>query len=238
MRNLNFLLSLIFLFLLELPLLVYEGSFWLFAIALIFAPTVCWYLLRRINLSVISGLLSLAAILLIQLSSNDGFIQTVVVVSSLLFYLLLLIAGKQRYHEVIIISFIEFLVYLFLILSSQTFFNISLWFVLPAVFAVSSILFFASLTTILDLGFWLKFRLGTFSLIVGFLIAEFYLYLSKLPFNVMSIDFILFIIYYVLWDIAYRYFALQFTKRSLLINVLTLIIGFGLIIFSVKWFPS
>src|SRR3989344_3485079 len=62
--------------------------------------------------------------------------------------------------------------------------------------------------------------------------------LSLLPFNLPSIDFLVFIIYYGLWDISSRYFSERLTKKALLIDIALVIFSYAAIFLSAKWFPN
>lgn len=235
----SFFLSLGFLLLLEARLLAYPGSYWPLVMTPFLIAAGCWFAFRRVNVAAIAFLFSTAVVLFLSLFPIGNFSAHIIAVfASILFFAFIYSAKKRKHDPIVLFSFVIFLALAFLFLTARFLLHFPLWTALSGMFFASFILFFFSHTAALELGFWLKFRLFCLSFVVGLLMAEFYWIFGQLPFHAVNIVFLLGIIYYTLWDIAHRYFSLQFTKRSLLMNVLILCAGVATVLLSAQWFPN
>ena len=187
---------------------------------------------------VLSVLLSLVAVLLLGVSRNIIFSQAVVLSASLIFYALASGYLARNISALSVVSFVELFAVVFLALIYQTASAASGWVTGPMVFIAASLLFFLSIYLTIDPRGPLMIRLLFFSFLAGLVTAEFYLALSHLPFNLPSIDFLVFIIYYGLWDISSRYFSRRLTKKALLFNILLIVSSYAAVFLSAKWFPE
>ncbi|HEY4518816.1 MAG TPA: hypothetical protein VJK01_00445 [Candidatus Paceibacterota bacterium] len=254
--------SLVFLALLEGAVFLSGGYFGLAALGvLVFSLYIVWRAVpvKKPAFLVLAVFSALPAILFLTVSQNLIFSQIAVLISSAIFYALasgysgrnpdvampfdssaevLTKAEALRGGGVALISFIEFFAIVFLALVYQTMAAVSGWVTGPIIFAAASLLFFSSIYLVLDLRGALLIRLLLFSFLAGFAVTEFYFALSLLPFNLPSIDFLVFIIYYGLWDISSRYFSERLTKKALLIDIALVIFSYAAIFLSAKWFPN
>lgn len=228
----------IFLFLLELSISVAGNYSWFFGLGAVVVSLIgIWRVNRqRISLPVVF-FSSLLSILFLNLSHDFLATQFIVIAASVLFSVILYIYSKRLFLPIIFIDFLIFLVGIFLALIYQTANNSSQLSIGLVVFFFSTLLFFSSICFLLGNNTKFVLRLLLFSLAVGFIIMEFYFALSSLPFNFASIDFLVFIIYYVLWDLTRRYFSRQLTKKSLIVDICAILISFIAIFLSAKWFP-
>src|SRR3989344_3465077 len=244
--------SFVFLALLEGAVFLSGGYFWLAALgALVFSSSIVWRAaaVKKQAFLVLAVLSALPAVLFLTLSQNLIFSQIAVLISSIIFYALTSgYSGRNpdvavpsealREGGAALISFIEFFAIVFLALVYQTMAAVSGWVTGPIIFVAASLLFFSSIYLVLDLRGALLIRLLLFSFLAGFAVTEFYFALSLLPFNLPSIDFLVFIIYYGLWDISSRYFSERLTKKALLIDIALVIFSYAAIFLSAKWFPN
>ena len=233
--------SVLFLVLLESAVFLTGGYFWLSALgALALSFYVIWRVdfVKKSAFLVLAALLVLIAVSLLSVSRNIIFSQIIISVASLIFYALASGYLARNTAAAALVSFVELLAVVFLLLAHQAASAVSGWVVGPLLFVVVFALFFFSIFSAIDFKKPLMIRLLCFSLLAGIIVTEFYFALSRLPFNLLSIDFLVFIIYYGLWDISLRYFSLRLTKNILLFDVLLVLLSFVFIFSSAKWFPN
>ncbi|MEK7452815.1 MAG: hypothetical protein AAB614_01120 [Patescibacteria group bacterium] len=101
-------------------------------------------------------------------------------------------------------------------------------------FIASFLIFFSSISFVLKLAFALKFRLFIFSLVAALIISESYWLISKLPLNFVTSGFVIFVIYYAIWDITIRYFAGNLTKKSIYFILALLVLTLSIIFITIK----
>lgn len=233
--------SLVFFTLLEGSAFLTGGYFWLSALG---AFALSFYAIWRADFVkkpaflVLAALLVLIVVSLLSVSRNIIFSQIIISVASLIFYALASGYLARNTVAAALVFFVELLAIVFLMLAHQTALAVSGWVIGLLLFVVVFALFFFSIFSAVDLKKPLMIRLLYFSLLAGIIVTEFYFALSRLPFNLPSIDFLVFIIYYGLWDISLRYFSLRLTKNILLFDVLLVLLSFVFIFSSAKWFPS
>ena len=114
-------------------------------------------------------------------------------------------------------------------------YGVSLWFALSITFLSSFSIFFSSIASVLNLDLSLKVRLFYFSLIVGIVISELYWLMTKFPFNFLTSGFVVFLVYYAIWDISIRYFASSLTKRSVYAILLFLFVILATIFITARF---
>ncbi len=233
------LLSFGFLAFLEARILLYPES----ALALVLLPFytafACAFAFRNSSVTALSFIFGGSAALVFFGFSFPLWwgAQAAAFCAAVLFLLYAWAAHRQRFTFLVVFSFLSFLVLSFLALAVQVSSHPPVWTLLAFVGSISALLFFLSHTLILELGFWLKFRLAWFSAVIGILMAEFYWVLSQLPLDIVNIDFLLGIVYYTLWDISHRYLSLRFTKRSLVGALAVLAGGVAVVLVSARWLP-
>lgn len=230
--------SLIFLALLELSVSIAESYFWLFAFgALLVSLAGAWRADRKAAMLIIAFFISLLSVLFLNISRNFLFHQAIIIIAALMLYAILTAYIRRRLTLVVFSSFVVFMAGTLLMLIYQMTGAVSWWSVASFIFILSSFLFFSTIRLLIGGDARFLLRLFCFSLAVGFIMAEFYSALSALPFNLASIDFLVFIIYYGLWDLSLRYFSRRLTKKSLLLNALIVLVSFAAVFLSAKWFP-
>ena len=238
---LSLIFSLVFSALLELIVFFHGSYFWPAALGVLaFSSYVGWRAVsvKKSAFLVLAVLLSLSAVLLLGVSRNIIFSQAVVLSASLIFYALASGYLVRNISALSVVSFVELFAVVFLALVYQTASAASGWVTGPMVFIAASLLFFLSIYLTIDPRGPLMIRLLFFSFLAGLVTAEFYLALSHLPFNLPSIDFLVFIIYYGLWDVSSRYFSRRLTKKALLFNILLIVFSYAAVFLSAKWFPN
>lgn len=233
-------------------LIIFSFLFWLIAesfivvangsIALLFVLPICagaalWYLSRQFNVSALACVHGGIFAVLLSFFPVGAAAHGVALVGALSWYVFARAAVARRFRGVVLVSFIEVLVFYFVVLAWHVFFHSSLFFALPMIGVGTALIFFNSITVLCELGMWLRVRLLAFSLGVGVVMAELFFVARMLPFHIVNIDFLLFFVYYVLWDVTARYFSVRFTTRALAVNMLLLLAGFGAVFFSVRWLP-
>lgn len=229
----------IFLFLLELATLAVGSYSWLpvsgvFIISLVGA----WRVSKERTSLPLVFFLSLLSILFLNISHNLFFSQLVIGVVSFLYCVILFAYARRSFLPIIFSSFIVFIAGVLLMLIYQITAAVSWPLIALFIFSLSFLLFFSGIYFLLGGDSRIVLRLLCFSSIAGFIITEFYFALSNLPFNLVSIDFLVFIIYYGLWDLAWRYFSRRLTKKSLILNAGAVLISFAVVFLSAKWFPN
>lgn len=230
--------SLIFLALLELSVSIAESYFWLFALgALLVSLAGAWRADRKAAVLVIAFFISLLSVLFLDISRNFIFHQAVIITAALMLYAVFAAYIQRKLTFIVFSSFAVFMAGTFLMLIYQMTSAISWWIVAPFIFLLSFFLFFSTIRLLIGDDARFLLRLFCFSLAAGFIIAEFYFALSALPFNLISIDFLIFIIYYGLWNLSSRYFSERLTKKSLLLDASVVLISFAAVFLSAKWFP-
>lgn len=222
---------------LELQTLVYQESTVMLFVLPVLAFSLAWYCSQRVSFSVIALLHGVVASLFLSLFQSGVPAQIVSIVSAGVFFIFLSAIDTRRPRTLVLISFYEFLMFFFLMLSYQMYFEVSAWVLALSSFLFILSLFSASLSVMLEVGLWLRVRLFTFSVVVAAIMAELYLVFGKLSLHPVNIDFLLFFVYYTLWDVTLRYFSVRFTKQSLLISIGLLFLGvFSIVLFS-RWLP-
>ena len=229
--------SLVFAGLIEAHVLLYPESVWPLALLPLWAALSCWYSGRGLGAAAIGFFLGALSLAFSLWAASADVAHAGAVSGWALFFALLYAIRTRRAALVVLLSFIEVLLFFWLALSLHLALHLPLWALAPAVGAGAAVLFFVSQTLMLELGFWLKLRLMFLSFVAGLVMAESFWMFSRLPFHVVNIDFLLGIVYYTLWHVTHRYFSLQFTKRSLWTSVAMLSFGFLAVLVSAKWFP-
>ncbi|MBI3671456.1 hypothetical protein HY249_01525 [Candidatus Azambacteria bacterium] len=228
----NIFLSGIFFILSELFISGGGFSFFIFIFAFLFALSASWYFLKNAPLATMVSILPVVQFPLLYMVVDGSNRHIIAIASVFIFYLLF--SSKIKKSHIIIISFIESLLAFSLIFSYQEFYELSNWLVFPIVFFSSLVMFFASISAVLKLAFPLKMRLFYFSFTQAFILTEFYWVIFKMPLNFLTSGFILFVIYYSIWDITIRYFAGNLTKKSLRSTAFFLLLILVLIFITVK----
>ena len=230
--------SFLFLFIAELSVIILPESV-LASVALpLFAFSAVWYLSGRLNMSVLAGVYGGVSAALLSLVPG-GFPEHISVFFAVVaWYAFMRAVADRRPRGVALISFIEVLVFYFVMLAWYAFSHVSLFFALIIIALGTALIFFNSVTTVCELGMRLRLRLFAFSLGVSVIMAELFFVFSRLPLHIANIDFLLFFVYYIMWDATTRYFSSRFTKRALIINILLLFLGFSTVLAFVRWLPS
>ena len=209
-------LSLVFLIASETFVYV-NGFFWLFFTALfLFSLSSSWYKLKKPNLVILTLFIPIIEFALFYISQDSQIRHLAAFVSFLAFYFLFELTFKKSY--LIIIAFLEFLLMSFIMFVFHPLYEIPFFVSFMLIFITSFLLFFSSINGILKLGLKLKFRLFYFSLILAIVISEFFWIFTKFPYNFVTSGFLLFLIYYIIWDLTIRYFASSLTKRTLVLT--------------------
>lgn len=228
----NIVLALIF-FILSESFILKDGFFlWISIPTFLFSLIVSWYFIKRASIVTLVSQIPIVQFPLIYLVRSGQAEHFITIVSSLAFYLLFNSAIKKSH--LIIISFTQFVVAISVLFAYHDLYDLSYWLTLLFVFLLSFSLFFSSSSSVLRLSFSLKLRLFYFSLILGVVMLEFYWMISKLPFNFITSGFIVFLIYYAIWDITIRYFSGSLTKKSIYFVVSFLLLILAAIFITVK----
>lgn len=235
----SFFSALGFFLLLAARALAYPESYALMAAVPLWAVAVSWYFFRRASPAVLAFLLGGSAAYFFAVFPVSVFAaHASALFFSVLFFAFMACLQARRMHIAALFFFPIFLSGIFLFLAAHSFFNPSLFALLPGIFFFSFILFFFSHTVALDLGFWVKARMWCFSFVAGLIIAELYWAFHALPLHAVNIAFLLGIVYYSLWHITHRYFSLQFTKRALIFDVAVGAAGIAVVLATAKWLPG
>jgi len=222
---------------LELQTLVYqESTVMLFALPVL-AFSLAWYYSQRVSFSVIALLHGVVASLFLSLFQNGVPAQIIAIISAGIFFLFLSLIEARRPRALVLVSFYEFLAFFFLLLSYRLYFETPLWLLGFSAFLFILSLFSSSLSIMLEVGLWLRVRLFAFSIVVAAIMTELFLVFGNLSLHPVNIDFLLFFVYYTLWDITLRYFAVRFTKQSLVISIALLLFGISSVVFFSRWLP-
>ena len=189
-----------------------------------------WYFTKKASIVTLVSLLPLIEFSLLNLFQNTQAQQIVIFASTLAFYFLL--NTRLNKSLIIIISFFEMLLASSAVFAYSSLYDLSSFLILAIIFFLTFLIFFSSISSVLNLELFLKFRLFYFSLMLGIIITEFYWVLTKFPFNFITSGFILFIVYYIVWEITVRYFANTLSKKSIyyIASFLVLILAFIFII--------
>lgn len=233
------LLALGFFALLEARILLYPESAAALVLLPFWAALTCAWAFKNPSVTALSFIFGVAAASLFFGFSFSAWwgAQAAALCAAALFFLYAWAARAQRFSFLVVFSFLSFLVLSFLALAVQAASHPPAWILLVFIGVISALLFFLAHTLVLELGFWLKFRLAWFSAVIGILMAEFYWALSQLPLDIVNIDFLLGIVYYTLWDISHRYLSLRFTKRALAAALAVLLGGIAVVLISARWLP-
>lgn len=227
----------LFFAVLQLQTLVYQESTVMLFVLPVLAFSLAWYCSQRVSISVIALLHGVVASLFLSLFQSGIPAQVVSFVSTGVFFALMSAIDARRPRAIVLVSFYEFLMFFFLMLSYQVYFNTSAWTLAISSFLFILSLFSASLSVMLEVGLWLRVRMFAFSIVIAAIMAELYLVLGKLSLHPINIDFLLFFIYYTLWDVTLRYFSVRFTKKALFVSIALLFLGIFSIVFFSQWLP-
>jgi len=228
------LLSVIFFAISELYLFS-DSFFWsLFFLSFLFSLAVSWYFLKKASLVTKITALSPIAFSLFYLIQDARVEQFISFALAFCFYLLFKPEVKRSY--LIIISFLELLLIFSTLFAYNSLYGVSLWVALLITFLASFTIFFSSISSVLSLDLSLKVRLFYFSLIVAIVISELYWLMTKFPFNFITSGFVVFLVYYAIWDISIRYFASSLTKRSVYAILLFLLFILLIIFVTARFF--
>jgi len=195
------------------------------------------YLSGRFNASVLAGVYGGISVALFSFIPGGLPAHIMALCVSAGWYAFTRAVVEYKPRRMVLVSFIEILALYFAVLASHAFSHISLFFALVLIAFGTALIFFNSITVMCELGMWLRVRLFAFSLAIGAVMAELFLVLGKLPFHIANIDFLLFFVYYIVWDITIRYFSVRFTKRALVIDIALLLLGLGVVLASARWLP-
>lgn len=228
-----------FFSLLEARILLYSENALTLILLPFWAALTCAWAFKNASVTALSFIYgATTALIFYGFSFSPWWVAQVSVLTAAgLFFLYAWAARSQRYSYLVIFSFLSFLVLSFLVLAVQIASQPPMWVLLVLIGVISALLFFLAHTLVLELGFWLKFRLAWFSIVIGIIMAEFYWVLSRLPLDIVNIDFLLGIVYYTLWDISHRYLSLRFTKRALVGAIAVLVGGIAVVLISTRWLP-
>ncbi|MCR4323153.1 MAG: hypothetical protein NUV61_03655 [Candidatus Azambacteria bacterium] len=230
-------LSFLFLLIAELRVMTVSESSLLPVLLSLFAGSAMWYLSRRFNVSVLAGVYGACVAILLSFVSRGLVAHSIVACAAVLWYAFMYAVVSRRPRGVVLISFAEVVALYFAVLVWYAFAHISLFLALTIITVGTALIFYNAMMVMCSLGMWLRVRLFIFSLVVGVMMAELFSVFSKLPFHIANIDFLLFFVYYIVWDITLRYFSMRFTKRALVVNAVLLLVSFGVILASVRWLP-
>lgn len=230
-------LSFLFFFVEELYVAVLPGS----VLPLVVLPLLAFFAARHLsgkfNISVLAGAYGGISAVLLSFVSGGSSAHIIALCAAAPWYVFMRAAAEQRPRGVVLISFIEVFVLYFAVLAWYAFSNISSFLALALIALGTALIFFNSVTVMCELGMWLRVRLFAFSLAIGIIMAELFVVFGKLPLHIANIDFLLFFVYYIVWDVVVRYFSIRFTKRALATNAFLLLLGFGAVLASVRWLP-
>lgn len=227
-------LSLVFLVTSETFVYV-NGFFWLFfPVLFLFSFFSSWYKLKKPNLVILVSFIPIIEFILFYISQDPQIRHLATFISFLAFYFLFELNFKKSY--LIIIAFLEFLLMSFIMFIFHSLYEMPFFVSFISIFITSFLLFFSSINGILKLGLKLKFRLFYFSLILAVVISEFFWIFTKFPYNFVTSGFLLFLIYYIIWDLTIRYFASSLTKRTLVLTAIFLFLLLALIFSTIAIF--
>jgi hypothetical protein len=227
------LFSLIFFSIFELAVFSENFFWWFFSLSFVFSLVFSWYFLKKASLVTKVAVLPPIGFSLFYLIQNFQIKQIIIIFLSFCFYFLFKPNIKKSY--LILISFSELLLIFSLLFAYSSFYNLSLWMALLIIFISSFSIFFSSIAGVLNLQLTLKIRLFYFSAIVAIVISELYWLMIKFPFDFFTSGFILFLIYYAIWDISIRYFANNLTKKSIYLTLTLLFIILILVFFILRF---
>lgn len=230
--------SFLFFLVEELYVTVLHGSVLPLVALPLLAFVAARHLSGRFNISVLAGVYGgISAALLSFVPGGGPLAHGIAIFSAVVWYVFMRAANERHPHHVVLISFIDVIALYFVVLAWHAFSHISLFFALALIALGTALIFFNSITVMCELGMWLRVRLFAFSLAIGMVMAELFMVFGKLPFHIANIDFLLFFVYYILWDVTVRYFSIRFTKRALATNAFLLLLGFAAVFASVRWLP-
>ena len=216
----TFIFSLIFFSIFEVYIYFESFFWWFFSLSFIFSLVFSWYFLKKASLVIKVIALPPMGFSLIYLIQNFQIKQIFIIFLTFCFYLLFKPNIKKSY--LILISFFEMLLIFSLLFAYRSFYDLSFLVALLIIFLSSFLIFFSSIAGVLNLQLTLKIRLFYFSVIVAIVISELYWMMIKFPFDFFTSGFILFLIYYAVWDISIRYFANNLTKKSVYLMLILL----------------
>ncbi len=224
MLSKNIFLSLIFFVFSEFAIYREELNLWLLPVMFFYSLFFSWFFTKKASLVSMISLIPIIQISLFSILQSFQVKQILVAFFTLAFYALFNL--KTKIPLIILVSFVEILLSFIILFAYNLIYEVSDILMVLSVFASSFIIFISSISSILKLKLFLKFRLFYFSLIAGLIVSQLYWILIKFPFNFITASFMLFLIYYVLWEITVRYFVNTLTKKSIyiLISFLVLIL--------------
>jgi len=201
-----FLLAELYLFTGTLSWLFFGSSF---LILLFFS----WYFAKKISLSILALFVPVLEYYLFNILDSQSVKHSLAFLSFLGVYVLF--NGRIKKQLIILTSLSEFLFVSLILYANFLLYEKSFLSLAFPIFISSFLIFFSSIAGVLNMHIKLKIRLFYFSLVLGIIMTEAFLMISKLPFNVVSAAFLFFVFYYIFWDITTRYFAGTLTKKSL-----------------------
>lgn len=110
-------------------------------------------------------------------------------------------------------------------------FSIPLWFLMIVFLAITFVLSYHYLGAISSD----KNKVLSFSVILGFAMAEISWVINFWPFGYLTTGVIALIFYYMFWDIAQSYFTQKLSKKKIAINLIFFSLLIGLIILTSRW---
>lgn len=229
--------SFLFLFIEELHVTVLHGSVLSLAVLPVLAFAAMWHLSGKFSVSALAGAYGGIVAALLSLVPSGLPAHSIALFSAAIWYAFMRAAVERRPRGIVLVSFVAILAFYFTVLAWHAFSHISLFLALALIALNTALIFFNSVTVMCELGMWLRVRLFAFSLAIGIIMAELFVVFGKLPLHIANIDFLLFFVYYIVWDVVVRYFSIRFTKRALATNALLLFLGFGAVLASVRWLP-
>lgn len=230
-------LSFLFWLIAELRITALPESVIPLAVMPLFAFFAMRYLSGRFNVSALAGVYGGISMAIFSFIPGGLPAHGAALCATGVWYAFMRSVADRRPRGAVLVSFVEILALYFAVLAWHAFSHISVFFALVMMALGTALIFFNSVTVMCELGMWLRMRLFAFSLAVGVVMAELFSVFTKLPFHIANIDFLLFFVYYIVWDVTVRYFSIRFTKRALALNALLLFLGFGAVLASVRWLP-
>ncbi len=191
-----------------------------------------WFFTKKANLTFITLLVPFSAYLLLQIISNPTLKHITTAIASAVVYILF--SKRVNKSFLIILSFFEFFVissFLFAVEFLEKIDKLSASFFS---FLLVFFMFYSSIAGVLRLRFEDKFRLFVFSFLTGLILAEFFWIIIKFPFNFVTAGFMLFLVYYLIWDVTIRYFAGSLTKKAAYFSILFFLLILAFIFTIVK----
>ena len=83
-----------------------------------------------------------------------------------------------------------------------------------------------------------KITVLIYSLVLGFAMLEMGWIVNFWPFGYLTTGFILFMFYYILWDLVQSYFLKNLSKKKVFVNLMLFILMSGIVLYSSRWLPE